>query len=94
MAVLWLKTQTPISFLTTEGVHIWQNDCLVCVDYKVCLNNQYSLGVKGQGYTYTYNLSNDYNCEPLFQFLTKNVHVCLNECQWCVDYNKAFRSPI
>ena len=72
-----------------EGVHIWQNNWLLCVDYNKGLRFYHGcdLGVKVK---YTYNLSVR---ELLFHVLTKGVHIWHNGCLWCVDYNTSLRSP-
>ena len=53
---------------TTEGVHIWLNDCL----QHMCLITALQFGVKRQGQIY---LQSDYGllCELLLKFVTNGV---------------------
>ena len=69
-----LLTWTPLSFLT-EGVHIWQNDCLLCVDSNIVFCLDAKVKVK---YAYLQR-------KLLFRvcfFLADGVHIQSNYYLW------------
>ena len=56
-----------------EGIHLWHNDCLWCVDYS-----------EGYGSPHRFKSQRSSNI-LLFHFLMEYVFIFGDDCLWCAD---------